>query len=252
MHRWFDTHAHLDDPGLEPGWEARMAALANMGPRAWVVPGVRGEPSRLPGPLPGGTWIGRAIGLHPWYPASPTDLDTMARSLERHQRVAVGECGLDRGHRHPGDVDVLARQCELARDHDLPVILHVVHAHGQVLEILDRIRPPAGVVHAFTGAPDLAREYVRRGYKLGVGRQILRSPRLADTVRAVGLDHLVLESDAPVRDATAPLMGLDLEPVASAVARLCDRDLETVAARTWDNACRLYRLPPSFLETSRP
>ena len=249
MTRWFDTHAHLDDPLLVEDWSERMSTLAHAGIRAWVVPGVHGQPGPLPGDVPPGTWIGRAIGLHPWYSTSDLDLETLALELGRGKWVALGECGLDRSHRRPDDLEVMARQCALAAQHDLPIVLHVVHAHAHVLEILDRVQPPPGVVHAFSGPPELAREYMRRGYMLGVGRTVLRSAKLAATVRQLGLDSLVLESDAPVRGAPTSDRGLDLMPVAREVARLCDVDLETVAARTWDNACRLYRLPPSFLET---
>ena len=248
MPRWFDTHAHLDDDALSPDRARRLDDAIRSGTVAWVVPGVRGDGPELPTTNPRGTWIGRAIGLHPWFPADPGAIARLRDTVASGDWVALGECGLDRSHRYEGDEDIFLGQLELARHHALPVILHVVREHGRVLAALDQIRPPGGVVHAFTGNPDLAREYVRRGYLLGIGHALMRSPRLQETVKTLGLSALVIESDAPTRNSDDPTRGLDLRPIAATIARLCDTDLETVATHTWDNSCRLYRLPRTFLE----
>jgi TatD DNase family protein len=165
--------------------------------------------------------------------------------------VAVGEIGLDGKIDTPAlpvQIAALEKQLELARDLDLPVILHCRGAFDELIEILERFSPRLpGVVHAFSRSPELARRFLGLGLHLGIGGAVTR-PRAAvrETVAAVPLERLLLETDAPS-------IGLDgvlpeaAEPrhvrsVAEAIAELRGVELEAVAEATTRAAAALFSL----------
>jgi len=192
-----------------------------------------------------------SLGLHPWVADQPLDLDALARKLRDSGAVAVGEIGLDGKIESPSlevQIPVLQQQLELARDLDLPVILHCRGAFEELLTMLDRFSPRLpGVLHAFSRSPELARRFMKLGLYLGIGGAVtrMRARQTRATVEAVPLERLVLETDAPS-------IGLEgVEPIAAephhvrnvalAVADLRGITLEAVTTATTDNARRLFR-----------
>ncbi|MFT4979842.1 MAG: TatD DNase family protein, partial [Myxococcota bacterium] len=122
----------------------------------------------------------RSCGLHPW--AIGDDVDTPLRQLHKMIEAggvsAIGEIGLDRskGRNQRAQQRVaFAAQLRLSAAVGLPVLLHIVRAHGAAFALLDEVPPPGGVVHGFSGAPEVAAEYVRRGLFISFGGMLLRS-----------------------------------------------------------------------------
>jgi TatD DNase family protein len=244
-----DSHCHLDDPRFAGDLPAIAQRAAAAGVTAAVVPGV--SPRDLGHPLPvlPGMTLYRAGGLHPAMPHPPEALSMLEQALSRGALVALGECGLDKRHRHPGDLDLLDAQLDLAVAHDLPVILHVVHAHEEVLAAL-RSRPYLrGVVHAFAGPWPLAKRYLDLGIALGIGGigTWPTAKRLHETIRACPSEGMILETDAPdlspswlqgQRNEPAQLVG-----IAAAVAALRGTTSEEVLAASDAAGAALFRIP---------
>ncbi len=242
-----DSHCHLDDPRFAPDFPAVAARAAAVGITHVVVPGV--DLASLAKPLPEdpAMTLYRAAGLHPAFLHADNALDQLAAALERGGIVAVGECGLDRRHRSPGDLQRFHGQLDLAVAFDLPVILHVVHAHDEVLAAL-KTRPLRGIVHAFAGPWPLAKRYLDLGILLGIGGigTWATSKRLHETIGACPSDGFVLETDAPdlspswirgQRNEPAELVG-----IASAVARLRGSSPEEVLAASDTQGSELFRI----------
>ncbi|TQV69909.1 TatD family deoxyribonuclease [Exilibacterium tricleocarpae] len=175
----------------------------------------------------------------------------IAAALAEGGGVAVGECGLDRHIETPLALQqiVFEVQVRLACEHRLPLVVHVRGTHQEVLAILRRHRPKrGGVIHGFSGSPELALQYWSLGFCIGVGGTITYA-RAAKTRRAVAqlpAAALLLETDAP----DMPLHGFQGQPntplrlplIARTLAQLRDQPLADIARLTTDNGCRLFDL----------
>ena len=170
--------------------------------------------------------------------------------------VALGEMGLDfyRNYSEP-DVqrDVFSAQLELAIDLDMPVFVHDRDSNGEVLEILRRHRPPACVVHCFTGSARDLSAYLAEGFYIGVTGWICderRGAELRANVGSIPLDRLLVETDSPYllpRTIRPKPRSRRNEPallphVIAEVAAARDLPVVEVAAATAANARRLFRL----------
>jgi TatD DNase family protein len=168
---------------------------------------------------------------------------------------AVGECGLDgpsqQGAPLPRQLRVLRGHFELARKHQLPVLLHCFRLHPALVELLGEVPiPEAGVLlHSYSGGLDLARFYAARGCHFSFAGPVTfpeaRKPLAA--LRVVPRDRLLLETDAPDQ-APHPRRGERNEPgwlplVAQAAARALEVPVETLARETTKTARRLFRRP---------
>jgi TatD DNase family protein len=150
-----------------------------------------------------------AYGIHPLYVqhAGKDDLATLrewlARASDGPQRpLAVGEIGLDffvADRQIERQEYFFVEQLKIARDMELPVLLHVRRAVDQVLKNLRRIRVTGGIAHAFNGSRQQAEEFIRLGFKLGFGGAMTYSgsTRIRRLAAALPLDAIVLETDAP-------------------------------------------------------
>jgi TatD DNase family protein len=149
-----------------------------------------------------------ALGIHPLYVDQADDdaPDRLRDALAAHRAdprlVAVGEIGLD--HFVPGldrvrQTTFYAAQLELAREFDLPVILHVRRSADDLLKQLRRIRVSGGIAHAFNGSRQQAMAFVDLGFKLGFGGTLTfeRALQIRALAQTLPLEALVLETDAP-------------------------------------------------------
>lgn len=248
-----DTHIHLD---FLPDGPRALAAARAAGIGAWIVPGVDpGQWSRLLARVCGtpGAWA--ALGVHPyhagdWCPERAEELRSLSSSP---QVAAIGEVGLDgQADSDPGCQESVFRQMiRLARDADRPLLLHMRRATARVLTILreERAVEVGGIAHAFSGSQETARELIALGFALGIGGVITfpEAQRLAETVRQLPEEWLVLETDAP-DIAPHPHRHEENRPewltlVAVRVAELKGWTLQETARITTLNARRVLRLP---------
>ena len=256
----FDAHCHLDDPRLDAVRQEAITEARAVGVGGWLVGGVSPEQWRGARLLAAETkGVLLSEGLHPLVAAG---LSRAARGqalsdVRREGIAAIGETGLhlvgDAKASRAAQVASLRDHLALARDWGLPVVLHVVDAHGAMLSLLrDDGVPGGGWVHSFTGPKDVAREYLRLGLCLSFSSSFLRaSPaRGADMVRAVPGDRLLIETDCP--DQAPPNRSQDpakrplnrpawLHDIAVAVAAARGEPLSVIAARTTENLRRVLK-----------
>ena len=193
-----------------------------------------------------------ALGLHPWVADEALDLAQLRDALAVTNVIAIGEIGLDYKIETPGRArqrEIFGQQLDLARELDLPVIMHCRGAFDDLIGLLTRHAPGIrGVMHAYSRGPELAQRLVGMGLMLGLGGAITR-PRAKQARRSaqvVPRENIVLETDAPAigLDGVAPE---ETEPrhvaqVATALAELRGESVETIVEATTRNARELFRI----------
>ena len=134
-------------------------------------------------------------------PQSLNEIDGIIPFLSEKKVIAVGEIGLDyywnlfpKEHQ----INCFVRQLEIAKEYDLPVIVHDRESHGDVLDILKEHKP-RGVVHCFSGSAQTAAEIVKLGMYIGIGGVVTfkNARKTVEVAKAIGLEHILLETDAP-------------------------------------------------------
>jgi TatD DNase family protein len=200
-----DTHCHLDAAAFAND-RAQIAAQAlALGVQRIVVPAVAvngfSEVKSCVARYPA---CAAAYGIHPLYlrQAREEDITTLGLFLGAERAVAVGEIGLDF---FVGGIDrerqdwFFSEQLKLARQFQLPVILHVRRAIDPVLGQLRRHPVCGGIAHAFNGSRQQADQFIGMGFKLGFGGAMTYpgSRRIRELAASLPLDCIVLETDAP-------------------------------------------------------
>ena len=204
-----DTHCHLDAAEFAEDRAAVVARAQAAGVQAMVVPAVevgnfaavRDCCLRYPACLP-------AWGIHPMYTpqAGAGDLAILRRWLETQRPLALGEIGLDYfvpGLDRERQQYFFVEQLKLAREFELPVLLHVRRAVDPILAALRRVfgkrGEPGGIAHAFNGSRQQAEAFIALGFRLGFGGAVTwtRATRLRELAATLPLAAIVLETDAP-------------------------------------------------------
>ena len=244
-----DTHCHLDATEFAGTLAGVILNAQAAGVSRIVVPSVsrsnfetvRELCQQYPGCFP-------AYGIHPMYvnDAMPDDLEVLREYLKQHQPVAIGEIGLDFFIPHYDQLrqeHFFIEQLKLAREFDLPVLLHLRRAQDTILKHLRQYKVRGGIAHAFNGSRQQADEFIRLGFKLGFGGAMTysRATRLRELAATLPLDSIVLETDAPDIPPEFLERGLPNEPkylprIAQTLAELRGLPLEEVARVTTENA----------------
>ena len=248
----FDSHCHLDAPEFAGDRDAVVVRARDAGVVGQLIPaidaagwdGIAALCARHAGLHP-------AWGLHPLLLAEhrPEHLSRLRTRLETERPRAVGECGLDfyvEGLDPDEQRTYFHAQLELAREFDLPVVIHARRAVEEVTLAIRKIGGLTGVVHSFSGSPEQARQLFDLGFHLGLGGPVTyeRAHKLHSVVRTMPLDRLLLETDAPDQPLSGH-QGQRNEPcrlalVAQAIADLRGESVDAIATATTANACRLF------------
>jgi len=205
---WIDSHCHLDAAEFEADRDAVVARARAAGVTQIVVPAVERGNFEAVRQLAHRHGFAYALGIHPLCVARALDGDLQqlhdALAAQRHdpRLVAVGEIGLDHfveGLDRPRQERFYAAQLELAREFELPTILHVRKSADTLLKHLRATPVRGGIAHAFNGSAQQAQAFVALGFKLGFGgamtfERALQIRRLAKELPA---EAIVLETDAP-------------------------------------------------------
>lgn len=251
----FDTHAHLDDRRFDQDREALLRELPGKGIGLLMNPGCDLPSSqaavRLAEENP---WIYAAVGTHP-DDADHLSEDTLNayRQLALHPKVmAIGEIGLDY---HYEDVpremqkETFRRQMALARELNLPVIVHEREAHEDGLRIVEEFPEVTGVFHCFSGSREMAEFLVKRGWYIGfTGVLTFKNARRAiETAEAIRRDRIVIETDCPYM-APEPFRGRRNDPgylyrMAEKLGEIWGVSSEAAQTITLENGKRLYNIP---------
>uniref|UniRef100_A0ACD5V4S2 Uncharacterized protein n=1 Tax=Avena sativa TaxID=4498 RepID=A0ACD5V4S2_AVESA len=207
--RLFDAHCHLQDPRIAAAAPSLIRAATASGVSRFAVNGTSEKDWHLvkqmaqehPAVVP-------CFGLHPWWvpERSPDWMDSLRRFLAETPEAAVGEIGLDKGSHGKtidfGDqVEVFQRQLELAKELEKPVSVHCVRAFGDLLEILKRTGPfPAGVLlHSYLGSAEMVPSLANLGCYFSLSGFLagMKSTKTKKMLKAIPLDRILLETDAP-------------------------------------------------------
>jgi len=253
----FDAHCHVDRAD-QPAHQIIKRAhehgvekilIAGVDPQGWASQNKLADSNTLV-----------AWGLHPW--VITADNDSTQRQLAQLEAMlcrppvpvaALGETGLDHGKRiHPDlwspQAEAFQVQIDLAVEHQLPLVLHVVSAHEAALEILST-RPlpaPAGMVHAFSGSAEIAQAYIALGFYISFCGTIVdpRRRKVRRAVASVQADRLLVETDAPdqtpITRRPGPNEPAFLIDVIAAMAEIRGEEPDHVASITRLNAEHLF------------
>lgn len=260
--RLVDSHSHFDAAEFDADRAVVHARALASGIDTQVVPAVDGAGwPKLKAVCAQFAGLHPAYGLHPMYLAShrPEHLRELQQWIEREQPVAVGECGLDyfvEGLDADAQQLYFDAQLQLAREFDLPVIVHARRAVDAVIASIRKVGGLRGVVHSFSGSAEQAAQLHKLGFLLGIGGPVTyeRANRLRGIVATMPLEQLLLETDAPDQPDSSH-RGERNEPayltkVLEVVAELRGASREDVAAQTTANAERLFGLAATIKPAS--
>lgn len=269
---WIDTHSHLDAPEfIRNGLVASVlvAQSAMKGVAISVIPAVEKSNFATVRELAQRQRQAYALGIHPLYVshAQPEDLQTLEEQLVQHHAdprlLAVGEMGLDffvpelcLPKMIDKQIQFYRAQLKLAKQHLLPVILHVRKSADALLKALRDIGCHGGIAHAFNGSEQQAMQFVEMGFCLGFGGTLTyeRSLHIRALAKSLPADSIVMETDAPdippqwiyataQERANGKPQGinspLELPRIGQVLAQLRGVSCEEWAAQTTDNALRV-------------
>ena len=254
----FDSHCHLDAAEFDADRDAVHARAIAAGVQGIVIPAVEranfGAVASLCRDYAG---CHPAYGIHPLFVARAEegDLVVLRETLQRESAVAVGEIGLDNFIPDPNvekQTHFFIEQLKIARDFDLPVILHVRKSVDQILRELRKFKPCGGIAHAFNGSRQQADEFIKLGFKLGFGGAMTwaRALKIRELARTLPLDSIVLETDSP--DIPPEWLGNDgrnepgeLPRIAAVLAELRGISPLEVADQTIANTCAALKIVPA-------
>ena len=256
----FDTHAHYDDRRFDEYEIERHTLLKNLFENEVELilgAGCDIESSKANIAL-AERYKGfyTAVGFHPGNCLDESLLDEsmneLSRLLEHEKAVAVGEIGLDYYWDDYPSRDCqkkwFERQLELAKEKDLPVVIHDREAHGDTMEILLAHKGVRGVLHSFSGSAEMAKELVKRDFYISFSGVITfkNARQSVEAAAVVPIDRILIETDAPYL-APVPYRGKTNHSgyavkTCEKLAEIFGKDPEEMAAITLENGKRLYKI----------
>ena len=251
---YFDTHAHYDDEQFDTDRDELLTAVHDSGVELIVDPASNLASSRkvleIAGKFP---FVYCAVGVHPHdaKEMDDTSIDLIRDMAQNEKVVAIGEIGLDYHYDFsPRDVQRLRfrEQLELARELQIPVIVHEREACQDVLDIIRDFGDIRGVVHCFSGSWETAQTILDLGWYISfTGAVTFKNARKAPDVAAkMPIDRLMIETDSPYM-APVPLRGRrndsrNLPYIAAKIAELRGMTTEEVTAVTLENGKKFFKI----------
>lgn len=249
----FDTHAHYDDEQFNDDRDEILSTMKENGVDKIVnISASYKSCERVADMVQRYPFMYAAVGVHPDH-VGELDEESFARMKELYARdkvIVVGEIGLDYywdNESHDIQKKWFIRQLELARELHLPVLIHSREAAADTMEIMkEHGQGLGGVIHCYSYSKEMAKEYVKMGYYIGVGGVVTfkNAKKLKETVAEIPLESIVLETDCPYL-APEPFRGKRnnsayIKYVAEEIARIKSVTYEEVVAQTEVNARNMY------------
>jgi len=253
--RLVDVHCHLESEVYTGSLDRVVADAARAGVRKMITSSI--EP---------GQWdlsesiasrfeeVEFALGIHPWY-CAPGDIERIPALAEAKNRgaVAIGEIGLDKkSPLRPMELQqaVFGEQLKIARDIDLPVIIHCRGAFEELRDFLKKTGAPkaGGILHTFSGSVEIAEEFMKYGLSFSFGGVLTyrNSRKKREVLKKIYPERMLLETDSPdippVEARGVPNVPANILHVLRAAAELLDVPEEEIAETTTRNASRIFKL----------
>lgn len=252
----FETHAHYDDERFAEDRDTLLASLPERGiGRIINVGSTLGSTKETLAIAQNYPYVYAAVGVHP---SEIGDLNEemfawLKEQTRQEKTVAVGEIGLDYYWDKEPEVQKaqrywFKRQMELAREETLPVIIHSRDAAEDTMRLMQEIHAEEipGVIHCYSYSKEMALEFVKMGYRIGVGGVVTfkNARKLKETVEAVPMEAILLETDCPYM-APEPHRGTrndssNIPYVVNTIAQIKGISTDEVEQITWENAMRLF------------
>ncbi|MGE8560253.1 MAG: TatD family hydrolase [Acinetobacter sp.] len=266
----FDTHTHFDVADFDQDRQHLAHAAKAVGVERLILIGfVQSRFKKLVqtqhflNQLPDAPKSYLAPGLHPFYieQHQTSHLAELEQLLKTEECVAIGEIGLDtflKPHKQAKafqkQKEFFSVQLQLAEQFHKPVLLHIRKSHAETLAILKQHQfKGGGIAHAFSGGIEEAKAFIKLGFKIGITGQITNpnAKKLHAVVQAIGVEHLVLETDCPDmtplccqsstehRTRNTPV---NLPYVLTSLADTLNWDIEILAGQLWQNSLQALQL----------
>lgn len=253
---YFDSHAHYDDTKFKKDRDKLLQKLNKNGIDYIVNVAADIKSSEKSIELAEKyDFVYASVGVHP-HDVKDLDEEDVCKLYGMSQRdkvVAIGEIGLDFYYDHsPKDIqkDWFIEQIELAKEVELPIIVHSRDASKETYDIIKgtEAKEVGGVIHCYAGSVEMAKDYVNDGFYIGVGGVVTfnNAKKLIDVVQAIPLEHILIETDCPYL-APVPNRGQrndssNLQFIAQKIAEIKKITIEEVAQTTLNNAKKMYRI----------
>ena len=202
---YFDTHAHYDDAAFDADREQLIKDMYDFGVKKIINVGADVESSLKSIELAKKyDFFYAAVGVHPYDVTEmcENDIELLQKCFKCYKVVAVGEIGLDYHYENTDREKQkywFKKQLKLAENVEKPVIIHSRDAAEETFEIIAESRVRSGVIHAFSSSAELAKEYVKLGFHIGIGGVITfkNAKKLIKVATEIPMSRILLETDAP-------------------------------------------------------
>lgn len=247
----FDTHCHLTDATLYHRLPEIIQEASVLGVTHFICPATTSDDWQRVLAL-ASPHITPALGIHPWFAdiSSTEQLSLLNQYLLENPHILVGEIGLDFfGHRKqtaPQQVALFEAQLLLAQDTQRPVVIHNVRATNACLQSINRIGfTQGGFCHAFSGSIEEAHQWIKHGFKIGIGSLLLNpyAKKIRHTIAHLSLSDCVLETDSPFMspDKSTANHPKHCFNIAQEIAKIKNIDVEEVIQHTTNNAYQVLQ-----------
>lgn len=251
---YFDTHAHYDwkefnkdRKELFEEFERKLCGLVNIGINIESVSKVIEYAKKY-------SYMYYSIGIHPMEVEKEISINSIEQIIKNEAEnkssklVAIGETGLDYHFDYPIELqkEYFIEQIKLANKYSLPIIIHSRESQEDVEKIL-RENPviKTGIMHCYSGTPEMSKKFVEMGYYLGIGAPVTRYKDIQETVRITPIDRIVIETDSPVLppepfEKHSRNNSLYLKYIVNKIAEIKEMTEEDVIRITTKNAYKVY------------
>ncbi len=249
---YFETHAHYDDKRFDEDRDDILTSLKEHNVGYVVNIGADMDSSYKSIELSKKyDFVYASVGVHPHEAKNVTekDYETLEKWIEHEKVVALGEIGLDYYYDFsPRDVqrEVFKNQLKICENVTKPVIIHSREASQEVFDIIKYSKVRKGVIHAYSGSLDMALEYIKLGFYIGVGGVLTfkNAKKLLNVVENIPLDKILIETDSPYLS-PVPLRGTrnnsqNLKYIVKKISEIKQIDQEKVEKITWETAKKFF------------
>ena len=247
-----DTHCHLNDEVFKDNLKEVVARANSKGITKMIVIGYNKKSSfdavRIANMFDG---VYASIGVHPSDVLKEDDnLDWLKELAKDKKVIAIGEIGLDYywdKSYNDKQIEWFIKQIEIAKELDLPICVHSRDASQDCFDVIKKYGNGKGVIHCYSGSLEMAKEYVKLGYYLGIGGVVtFKNSHLGETIQNIGINHLVSETDAPYL-APVPYRGKINEPayiyeIVRKISEELNLDVDKVEKKIEENTYKLFKI----------
>lgn len=256
---YFDTHAHydweefdIDRDKLFDKFKKSLCGLVNIGINLESAKKVKKYSDEY-------KYMYYSIGIHPMEVEKRNSLDLIEQIFKNELKnknsklIAIGETGLDYHFNYPVELqkEYFIEQIRLANKYELPIIIHSRESQEDVEKILrEKTVKKSGIMHCYSGTPEMSKKFIEMGYYLGVGGPVTRYRDVQEKVRITPIDKIVIETDSPVLppepfEKKSRNNSLYLDYIVKKVAEIKGISEEDVIKKTTQNAYKVYGIKKS-------